>query len=136
MGDTHIKLKREGEEVMSKRRDRKRTAQASTDLTQRETSTPSLGGELREKVIDANEAKFLQTFATTDPHLALMLALQAFASVDYPRTDKGLTHRGTRAALHSLGARELGGAVGRADGEHPQFGDDVSGERSKARPDR
>jgi hypothetical protein len=93
---------------MSKKRDRRRTARASTGLTQRKTGPPSLGGELPEKVTGASEdlAKFQQTFATTDRDLALVLGLQAAASAGYPRTDNELTHRSTRAAVNSLGARD------------------------------
>jgi hypothetical protein len=93
---------------MSKKQDKRRAARASTALTLPKTSPPSQAAKLPEKVTDVDEdlAKFLQTFATTDPDLALVLALQAFASVGGPRTDNRLTHRGTKAAVHSLGARD------------------------------
>jgi hypothetical protein len=93
---------------MSKKRDRRRTARASTGLTQRKTGPPSLGGELPEKVTDSNDdlAKFQQTFATTDPDLAVVLAIQAASSLGDPITsDRGI-HKVTRAAVASVGARD------------------------------
>jgi len=51
-------------------------------------------------------SKFEQTFATTDVSLGVVLALQAAASLGDPRSDNKLIHKSTRAAVHSLGARD------------------------------
>jgi hypothetical protein len=95
--------------MMSKRRDKGRAAQATTTvLTRRETSTQSPGSELPEKLTTADEAlaKVQQTFATTDVELTVVLALQAAASLGDPLTITSTIHKSSRAAVHSLGARD------------------------------
>jgi hypothetical protein len=99
--------------MKSRKRDR-RTAQASTSLTVQKPNTTSNpksdqpAGGLPEKMTNANQGldRAQQTFATTDTDLIVVLALQAAASLGDPMSNDRLTHKGTRAAVHSPGARD------------------------------
>jgi hypothetical protein len=97
--------------TMSKKRDRKQSAQASPTLALPSApSTPQSDkpeGELPEKMTKTDDglARAQQTFATTDIDLIAVLALQAAASLGDPRSGS-MVHKSTRAAVHSLGARD------------------------------
>lgn len=85
--------------------------QASIALARQDTSTPmsdKAGGELPEKLTKAGDGltRAQQTFATEDPDLMGVLALQAAASLGNPKSNAGALHRSSVAAVRSLGARD------------------------------
>ena len=95
--------------MASKKRDKKRTAQASTGLTLQKTSTSSSGGESLEEVTDSNEARvdLRQAFATTDLDHCVVLGLQVASSLaNVPWPDDEMSIQSTRAAVSSLGVRD------------------------------
>jgi hypothetical protein len=91
---------------MSKKQNRSRAAKAPTDLAPREMTIP--GNELPEKRKRVSEGltPMQQTFATTDLDLIVVLGLQAAATLGDPSANERLINKGTRAAVHSLGARD------------------------------
>jgi hypothetical protein len=97
-----------GDRGMSRKRDKTSTALAPQESCSTSTTGPDKhGGELPEKLtaVDDGLSKFQQTFATTDKDLAVVLALQTAATLGDHRAGP-MIHKSTRAAVHSLGARD------------------------------
>ena len=96
---------------MSKKRDRKQSAQASPTLALPSApSTPQSdkpAGELPEKLTKEKQplARVHQAFATTDISLIVPLLLQAKRAAGFG-DDNSTAHHYTVAAVHSLGARD------------------------------
>jgi hypothetical protein len=93
---------------MSRKRDKTSTALAPQESCSTSATRPDEhGGELPEKLTPVGDglSKFQQTFATTDIDLGVVLALQAASTFGDP-INGPLANKSTRAAVHSLGARD------------------------------
>ena len=93
---------------MSRKRDKTSTTLARQESCSTSTTGPDKhGGELPEKLTPVGDglSKFQQTFATTDIDLGVVLALQAASTFGDPINGR-LANKSTRAAVHSLGARD------------------------------
>jgi hypothetical protein len=93
---------------MSRKREKASTALARKEPCSACTTGPDKhGGELPERLAPVGDglSKFQQTFPTTDVTLGVVLALQAAATLGDPINGR-LANKSTRAAVHSLGARD------------------------------
>jgi hypothetical protein len=90
----------------------RKTTQTSTALARQKTSTPSPDepqADVPDKLAKAEDlpVDLRQAFATTDKNLAMVLALQTASTLDFGDIrGRPMIHKSTRAAVHSLGARD------------------------------
>ena len=93
---------------MNKKSIRKRASQDPVVLSSPEPSTPGTVSELADKttVTDAAVPSFQEAFMTADPNLTILLAIQVASSLGDPLELNRTFQKSTRAAVHSIGARD------------------------------